>query len=255
MLNNTLMLIPRPPRSAATAIQHLYGRETTIRTPAVRSAIELRRSIVARRAPAGLGRHLANIVRGADDLLFFKTRSGPFFQPRYTIDDSGWFQEPHRDTRFRSFDAFQLCEQAPDPDNRITLTRARDTLGVPKPRVRFRWGELDRDSICRAQEIYRSELAAAGIGQLRYQRRDGYPLVRQISTHHPAGTTRMAAEARHGVVDATCRVHGTRNLYVASSSVFPTSGFATPTLTIMALAIRVADTVDQLLSSNQLPFL
>ena len=54
------------------------------------------------------------------------------------------------------------------------------------------------------------------------------------------GTTRMHADPRRGVVDADCRVHGIANLYVAGSSVFPTSGAANPTLTIVALALRLA---------------
>jgi choline dehydrogenase-like flavoprotein len=55
------------------------------------------------------------------------------------------------------------------------------------------------------------------------------------------GTTRMHADARKGVVDAQCRVHGTDNLYVAGSSVFPSGGYANPTLTLVALALRLAD--------------
>jgi choline dehydrogenase-like flavoprotein len=54
------------------------------------------------------------------------------------------------------------------------------------------------------------------------------------------GTTRMHGDPTHGVVDADCRVHGIDNLYVAGSSVFPTGGFAHPTLTIVALAVRLA---------------
>jgi choline dehydrogenase-like flavoprotein len=55
------------------------------------------------------------------------------------------------------------------------------------------------------------------------------------------GTTRMHADPRQGVVDADCRVHGVGNLFVAGSSVFPTGGSANPTLTIIALALRLAD--------------
>ena len=61
-----------------------------------------------------------------------------------------------------------------------------------------------------------------------------------LSWHH-MGTTRMATSPREGVVDANCRVHGMRNFFVAGSSVFPTSGHANPTLTIVALALRLAD--------------
>jgi choline dehydrogenase-like flavoprotein len=58
---------------------------------------------------------------------------------------------------------------------------------------------------------------------------------------HHMGTTRMADSPEHGVVDANCRVHGVDNLYIAGSSVFTTSGASNPTLTIVALALRLAD--------------
>ena len=62
-----------------------------------------------------------------------------------------------------------------------------------------------------------------------------------LGANHHIGTTRMADDPKRGVVDATCRMHGVSNLYVAGSSVFPTSGYANPTLTIVALALRLAD--------------
>jgi choline dehydrogenase-like flavoprotein len=67
---------------------------------------------------------------------------------------------------------------------------------------------------------------------------------------HAMGTLRMSSSPRGGVVDQRCRVHGISNLFVASSAVFPTGGFAAPTLTIVALAIRVADTVRERLTSR-----
>jgi choline dehydrogenase-like flavoprotein len=68
---------------------------------------------------------------------------------------------------------------------------------------------------------------------------DPWPTSVRGARHH-MGTTRMHADPRRGVVDADCRVHGIANLYVAGSSVFPTSGAANPTLTIVALALRLA---------------
>jgi choline dehydrogenase-like flavoprotein len=69
------------------------------------------------------------------------------------------------------------------------------------------------------------------------------PPTYRISTpgDHHIGATRMAASPSEGYVDANCRVHGIPNLYIASSSVFPTGGYANPTLTIIALAARLAD--------------
>ena len=59
------------------------------------------------------------------------------------------------------------------------------------------------------------------------------------------GTTRMHVDPAQGVVDADCRVHGIENLFIAGSSVFPTGGYANPTLTIVALAVRLADHLAQ----------
>jgi choline dehydrogenase-like flavoprotein len=58
---------------------------------------------------------------------------------------------------------------------------------------------------------------------------------------HHMGTTRMADDPAAGVVDADCRVHGVSNLFVAGSSVFTTGGIGAPTLTIVALALRLAN--------------
>jgi choline dehydrogenase-like flavoprotein len=73
----------------------------------------------------------------------------------------------------------------------------------------------------------------------------GPEVVREIGLGYrvmvPAGTTRMHDDPRQGVVDANCRVHGLRNLYVAGASAFPTGGAANPTLTLVALSLRVSD--------------
>jgi len=65
-----------------------------------------------------------------------------------------------------------------------------------------------------------------------------------LNAHHHAGTTRMALESREGVVDPHGRVFGLENLYVAGASIFPTAGYANPTLTIVATALRLASHVN-----------
>jgi choline dehydrogenase-like flavoprotein len=96
-----------------------------------------------------------------------------------------------------------------------------------------------------------ARLERAGVGRVEpeaWLAEDGPPWLTDplIGNHaiggfHHMGTTRMASDPSAGVVDAHCRVHGVANLYVAGSSVFPTSGWANPTLTILALALRLAD--------------
>ena len=92
-------------------------------------------------------------------------------------------------------------------------------------------------------EIVATAFGASGLGRLRladWLLEEGFAIPGNGSYHH-VGTTRMSAEPRTGVVDRSCRVHGMHNLFIAGSSVFPTEGFANPTLTIVALGLRLAD--------------
>ncbi|MGH7999336.1 MAG: GMC family oxidoreductase, partial [Brasilonema sp.] len=81
------------------------------------------------------------------------------------------------------------------------------------------------------------------LGQLQIELDGEIPQVMFPSTHHHMGTTRMHDDPKQGVVDANCQLHGVSNFFIAGSSVFPTGGYANPTLTIVALAIRLADHV------------
>lgn len=134
-------------------------------------------------------------------------------------------------------------EVAPNPDSRVTLGPERDALGLNRVHLDWRLTELDRRSMRRGLEIVGEEFGRTGLGRLRLEpwiEEDGFAVPGNGSYHH-IGTTRMSDEPKHGVVDADCRVHGMDNLYLAGSSVFPTAGFANPTLTIVALALRLAD--------------
>jgi len=116
--------------------------------------------------------------------------------------------------------------------------------------VIWRWNELGLRSIRQAQLIFRGELASAGIGTFVPLEGTIATQPRFDSTHHFLGTTRMHDNPRNGVVDADCRVHGIPNLFVAGSSVFPTGGCANPTLTIVALALRLATHLQSELQST-----
>ncbi len=226
--------------------QRPFGRGTTFRSPAYRSARALLSAARDRRRPTRLLRHLARIAGGLDDLMYIKLR-GAGYRREFNLDNGGWTRVPGNDRRFLALDVHQMCEQSPDPENRITLSRSNDGTGMPLPKVHFRWNELDIQSALRTQEIMREEFRRSGVGELRVERRDNYPLLAQMSAHHPSGTTRMSLNPSSGVVDADCKVHGVGNLFVASSAVFPTSGHAPPTLTVIALTLRVCDRIKDLL--------
>ncbi|MGE0666525.1 MAG: GMC oxidoreductase [Sphingomonadales bacterium] len=139
----------------------------------------------------------------------------------------------------------QLCnftEQVPNPDSRVTLSPRRDALGEPLAALDWRLSPIDRDGIARVHAALAAEVARSGLGRFLWAPETGDGLMRGVSggSHH-MGTTRMSNDPRKGVVDADLKVHGVGNLYVAGSSVFPSGGWANPTLTIVALSVRLAE--------------
>jgi choline dehydrogenase-like flavoprotein len=142
----------------------------------------------------------------------------------------------------RLYALFMRTEQAPNPSSRVLLGVDRDALGSRKVMLDWQLGELDRRTVQVALETIGRAIGAAGLGRL-YSRPVAEPVFwpTVFGGHHHLGTTRMHRDPRSGVVDQDCRVHGLANLYVAGSSVFPTGGFANPTLTIVAMTLRLAD--------------
>jgi len=145
----------------------------------------------------------------------------------------------------RTFHLITRQEQAPNPNSRVTLSTEKDPLGMP--RVRFDWQltRLDKYSIRTFYKVLGQEIGRSGVG--RVQIRDWllnddrtWPSFLSGGWHH-MGTTRMHADPKQGVVDANCRVHGIGNLYVAGAAVYPTAGSANPTLTLVALSLRLSD--------------
>jgi choline dehydrogenase-like flavoprotein len=133
-------------------------------------------------------------------------------------------------------------EQAPNPASRLTLDDEVDAFGLRRIKVDWRMLPIDRHTAVRGEELVDLELRRLGIGELAplpAAEIEGWPDNLE-SGWHQLGTTRMHDEEKHGVVDAASRVHGMSNLYVVGGSVFPTGGTAPPTLTIVALALRLA---------------
>jgi choline dehydrogenase-like flavoprotein len=128
-------------------------------------------------------------------------------------------------------------EQAPDPSNQVRLAERCDPLGSRQAEVHWRWREIDQTNLERVRSIVSAALERAGMGRVE---RIGSGTV-DPNAHHHAGTTRMHRAPEAGVVDEHGRVHGVENLWIAGNSVFPAVGFANPTLTIVALALRLAD--------------
>jgi choline dehydrogenase-like flavoprotein len=136
-----------------------------------------------------------------------------------------------------------FLEQAPRRENRVLLSDRPDAFGQPLARLEWSIGELDRRTMRALHQTLDVELQRLGFGCVESPLLEGgdepWPITRDASHH--MGTTRMGTDPSTSVVDPNCRVHGIENLYVAGSSVFPASGYANPTLTIVALALRLGD--------------
>jgi choline dehydrogenase-like flavoprotein len=136
-------------------------------------------------------------------------------------------------------------EQAPNPDSRVTLSTEKDALGVPRAKLDWRVTDLDKRSIRTFYQLLGREMGRSGTG--RVQIKDWllsddktWPSFISGGWHH-LGTTRMSADPKQGVVDANCKVHGIANLYIGGAAVYATAGAVNPTLTLVALSLRLAD--------------
>ena len=185
--------------------------------------------VAAFEVPESLGYHVSRIMR--DPLSVVRgalgARSGRFGESEWPI----------------GYTLGNQIETAPNPDSRILLAGEKDALGLNKAAVNWQLTELDRETIRRGHELIALEVGRSGFGRMRIELEDTEDLILEGAgtlSHH-MGTTRMHESPRMGVTDANCRVHGLQNLYVAGSSLFPCAGHQNPTLTIVALALRLAD--------------
>lgn len=133
-------------------------------------------------------------------------------------------------------------EQAPNRDSRILLDSSRDAIGLRRVVMDWRLLEADRNSLIRTLDRVARAFGAKGLGRVKKSVGENLNdwLDNRHSGWHHMGTTRMSNDPKSGVVDRNCKIHGVQNLYVAGSSVFPTGGAGVPTLTIVALAVRLA---------------
>jgi choline dehydrogenase-like flavoprotein len=211
LLNVVFFLVPRP----AAVISN-----------AVRSLTTMRKAVDRRPLVDGIGWHMKNALAGVRDLADL-ARSRVVSTPRIlALRAQG--------------------EQAPNRDSRVTLGSKRDDLGIPVARITWRMTVDDHRSVAASARVVDATLRAQGLGYVEWTARlDSTTLVE--GNHHHLGTTRMHADPHRGVVGPDCRVHSVDNLYIAGCSVFPTYGASNPTLTIVALALRLADTLREVL--------
>jgi choline dehydrogenase-like flavoprotein len=196
--------------------------------------------------PNRRGRALDHAYRGVR-AWFQRDIRGPFKRLRARMGTSGLY-------------LIVRSEQAPNPDSRVRLSSERDALGNLRADLDWQLCDAEKHSAGVFVETFDAELKRVGLGSVERSEwlttpEPQWPVDPTVGNHpiagyHHMGTTRMSADPAEGVVTAHCNVFGYDNLFVAGSSVFSTSGWANPTLTLVALALRLGDHLDARLSAT-----
>lgn len=230
LLNNGAQLFPRPQERQ---------RKATLAVRSLASAIRDRQSL------PNITKNLVTALSGTDYLVAAGFWAAIRKIPSFRRGD--WSYLPYEKLRFSKFEVFYQIEQAPDPNNRVTLGAERDFLGQNMVEVHWKLNPIDIQNAVRVQEIWAEEFDKAGLGKLQFAKKREDWKFENLAMHHHIGSTRINNDPKQGVVDANCKVHGISNLFIAGSSVFPTAGYSNPTLTIIALSLRLADHIKTLI--------
>jgi choline dehydrogenase-like flavoprotein len=143
--------------------------------------------------------------------------------------------------RLYHYELSARSEMQPVASNQVFLTAERDRAGLFQAGARCVFSATDQLNVERTVRLLGEALLSTDRGRVRV---NNDALYREATGGgHIMGTTRMGARRADSVVDRNCRVHGYENFFVAGSSLFPTGGFANPTFTIVALAVRLADEI------------
>jgi choline dehydrogenase-like flavoprotein len=187
--------------------------------------------------PGDWWRHFSNVVTGPGEAIGFAWH---MFRDRLLATRK--FPSIIINSRGNLYSVDFHAEQYPNPASRVFLDQPLDALGMPRIKIDWRYLPEDVRTVGRALDMLAKDFAASGVGKLDYDpARVEEEMIRYgaYGGHH-IGTARMGSDPRSSVVDSNCRLHDVNNLYIAGSAVFPTSSQANPTLTIVALALRLA---------------
>lgn len=191
-----------------------------------------------------LAPHVANLVRDLPQSAAFAVW---FLWNRYMAS----IRHPafYLLNRGRRYGLSYHAEHLPNRDSRVRLGNEMDALGMPRLHIDLRFSDADAEAVARTHELFAAWIERNGLGRIEYRvpAEELAAEVRRQARHgtHQIGTVRMAASAGEGVVDRDLCTFSSPNLFVASSAVLPTSGQANPTLTIVALSVRLAQHLAQ----------
>jgi choline dehydrogenase-like flavoprotein len=141
------------------------------------------------------------------------------------------------------------AEQSPGGASTISLSNQRDALGLFRTRLHWSISQQELHTLRAFTRRMQQSFAQSGLGNVAppagFFTDDAVVLGMCKDSNHHMGSTRMSVAAADGVVDPQLRLHGVRNGYVCSASVFPTGGTSNPTHTLLALAMRLAEHLTQ----------
>nr|WP_269330569.1 GMC family oxidoreductase [Kineosporia babensis] len=236
LLNIGAVVIPRRPGFNSTAERALRSLKPLLHGRPVSQPLQKARTLLSNPSEA------AAVLRTFDRSTPANWHESP---DAYQWFRGGWARPEVDRSQYSTLHVHIAAEQSPDRENRLSLGAQRDALGRRRLHLNLRWSESDQRNLLRSMAHFGVAIEKGGLGRFDpWMRFDGPLKPRFGGMHHPMGGTRMHEDPQFGVVDTNSKVHGIDNLYVAGSSVFPTSlGYVNPTLTIVALSTRLADHV------------
>lgn len=192
-------------------------------------------------------RHLLNVLSDPLDTAAFAAH----WLSRRTLAERK-FPSVILRNRSNCFSLEMQGEQIPQAQSRVMLSDKVDALGVPRLRVDWRYSQADIASMRGTLDVLAEEFAHSGVAHFEYNRETLEEDLMRFGAYggHHIGTARMGSDVRTSVVNADCQVHSVHNLFIAGSAVFPTSSQANPTLTLIALSLRLGSALAQRLAPS-----
>lgn len=162
-----------------------------------------------------------------------------------SLDKRNFMQRMFSKSVYSAYGLYTRTEQQPNPNSRVVLSNEKDELGVPRADLNWQLSPIDKKTVFELNKLIGEQVAIAGIGRVKLADWLADETVKDLPDFtsggwHHMGTTRMSDTPKTGVVDANCKIHSLSNLYVAGSSCYVTGGAVNPTLTVVAISLRLA---------------
>ena len=175
------------------------------------------------------------------------------FHKYNVLDKRNFLQRMFSKSIYNSYGLYTRSEQLPNSASRVVLSSEKDDLGVPRANLNWALSTIDKKTVLAINKLLGQQMGATGLGRVKLYNflldDDGQLPDYTSGGWHHLGTTRMSDNPKEGVVDANCKVHSINNLYIAGSSCFTTGGSVNPTLTVVAISLRLSNHLKQQITS------